>query len=210
MADNKLVAELRTNFGKGAARKLRAAGKTPAVIYGHGSDPRHITLPAHEIALVLRHKNALIDLDIAGSAQLVLVKSATKDVVTQVIEHIDLLEIKKGERVHVEVPVHIVGESLSGTTIDLEHKTLKLEVDATAIPEYVEAVFNKEGAGFHLMAKDIQIPAGAKLDLEPDALVASVIITAAGKNEEPVAAEAEAPAADAKAGDAKAGDAKAE
>ena len=204
MAENKLVAELRTNFGKGAARKLRAAGKTPAVIYGHGSDPRHITLPAHEIALVLRHKNALIDLDIAGSAQLVLVKSATKDVVTQVIEHIDLMEIKKGERVHVEVPVHIVGESLSGTTIDLEHKTLKLEVDATAIPEYVEAVFNKEGAGFHLMAKDITIPAGAKLDLEPDALIASVIITAAGKNEEPVAAEAEAPAADAAAPEVKA------
>jgi large subunit ribosomal protein L25 len=204
MAENKLVAELRTNFGKGAARKLRAAGKTPAVIYGHGSDPRHITLPAHEIALVLRHKNALIDLDIAGSAQLVLVKSATKDVVTQVIEHIDLMEIKKGERVHVEVPVHILGESLSGTTIDLEHKTLKLEVDATAIPEYVEAVFNKEGAGFHLMAKDITIPAGAKLDLEPDALIASVIITAAGKNEEPVAAEAEAPAADAAAPEAKA------
>jgi large subunit ribosomal protein L25 len=204
MADNKLVAELRTNFGKGAARKLRAAGKTPAVIYGHGSDPRHITLPAHEIALVLRHKNALIDLDIAGSAQLVLVKSATKDVVTQVIEHIDLMEIKKGERVHVEVPVHIVGESLSGTTIDLEHKTLKLEVDATAIPEYVEAVFNKEGAGFHLLAKDIKIPAGAKLDLEPDELVASVMVTAAGKNEEPAAAEAAAPAADAKASEAKA------
>jgi large subunit ribosomal protein L25 len=204
MAENKLVAELRTNFGKGAARKLRAAGKTPAVIYGHGSDPRHITLPAHEIALVLRHKNALIDLDIAGSPQLVLVKSATKDVVTQVIEHIDLMEIKKGERVHVEVPVHIVGESLSGTTIDLEHKTLKLEVDATAIPEYVEAVFNKEGAGFHLLAKDIKIPSGAKLDLEPDALVASVMITAAGKNEEPAAAEAEAPAADAKAPEAKA------
>ena len=204
MAENKLVAEHRTNFGKGAARKLRAAGKTPAVIYGHGSDPRHITLPAHEIALVLRHKNALIDLDIAGSPQLVLVKSATKDVVTQVIEHIDLMEIKKGERVHVEVPVHIVGESLSGTTIDLEHKTLKLEVDATAIPEYVEAVFNKEGAGFHLMAKDIKIPAGAKLDLEPEELVASVIITAAGKNEEPAAAEAAAPAADAKAPEAKA------
>lgn len=185
MADNKLVAELRTNFGKGAARKLRASGKTPAVIYGHGSDPRHITLPAHEIALVLRHKNALIDLDIAGTPQLVLVKSASKDVVTQVIEHVDLMEIKKGERVHVEVPVHIVGESLSGTTIDLEHKTLKLEVDATTIPEYVEAVFNKEGAGFHLLAKDIVIPAGAKLDLAPDELVASVVITAAGKTEEP-------------------------
>lgn len=200
MSDNKLPAELRRSFGKGAARKLRAAGKTPAVIYGHGSEPRHITLPAHDIALVLRHKNALIDLDIEGSQQLVLVKSASKDVVTQVIEHVDLIEIKKGERVHVEVPVHIVGESLSGTTIDLEHKTLKLEVDATTIPEYVEAVFNKEGAGFHLLAKDIKIPAGAKLDLAPDELVASVVITAAGKTEETApAAEAEAKPAEAKA-----------
>lgn len=194
MSENMLSAQLRKSFGKGAARKLRAAGKTPAVIYGHGSEPRHITLPAHEVALVLRHKNALIQLDIEGTAQLVLVKSATKDVVTQVIEHIDLMEIQKGERVHVEIPVHIVGESLSGTTIDLEHKTLKLEVDATSIPEYVEAVFNKEGAGFHLLAKDIKIPAGAKLELGPDELVASVIITAAGKNEETPAPEAAAAA----------------
>ena len=197
MAENKLVAEVRTNFGKGAARKFRAAGKTPAVIYGHGSDPRHITLPAHEIALVLRHKNALIDLDIAGTPQLVLVKSATKDVVTHIIEHVDLIEIKKGERVHVEVPVHVVGESLSGTTIDLEHKTLKLEVDATAIPEYVEAVFNKEGAGFHLLAKDIKIPEGAILDIAPDVLVAGVVITAAGATEEPVAEPTDAEAAEA-------------
>lgn len=194
MSENKLSAQLRNSFGKGAARKLRAAGKTPAVIYGHGSEPRHITLPAHEVALVLRHKNALIQLDIEGSSQLVLVKSATKDVVTQVIEHIDLMEIQKGERVHVEVPVHVVGESLSGTTIDLEHKTLKLEVDATTIPEYVEAVFNKEGAGFHLLAKDIKLPAGAKLELGPEELVASVIITAAGKNEDG-AASTETPAA---------------
>ena len=197
MAENKLVAEVRTNFGKGAARKFRAAGKTPAVIYGHGSDPRHITLPAHEIALVLRHKNALIDLDIAGTPQLVLVKSATKDVVTHIIEHVDLIEIKKGERVHAEVPVHVVGESLSGTTIDLEHKTLKLEVDATAIPEYVEAVFNKEGAGFHLLAKDIKIPEGAILDIAPDVLVAGVVITAAGATEEPVAEPTDAEAAEA-------------
>lgn len=201
MSENKLKAEVRTAFGKGAARKLRAAGKTPAVIYGHGSDPRHVTLPAHEVALVLRHKNALIDLDIAGKNQLVLVKSASKDVVTQVIEHIDLLEVNRGERVHVEVPVHIVGESLSGTTIDVEHKTLKLEVDATTIPEFVEAVFNKEGAGFHLLAKDIKIPAGAKLELAADELVASVVATAAGKTEEGVAeaAPAQAKSAEAKA-----------
>lgn len=204
MADNKLVAEVRTNFGKGAARKFRAAGKTPAVIYGHGSEPRHIILPSHEIALVLRHKNALIDLDIAGTPQLVLVKSATKDVVSQAIEHVDLMEIKKGERVNVEVPVHVVGESLSGTTIDLEHKTLKLQVDATEIPDYVEAVFNKEGAGFHLLAKDIKIPVGATLELAPDVLVATVVVTAAGQTEEPAAAAVEAAPAAAETPDAKA------
>ena len=185
MSEATMVAELRTSFGKGAARKSRAAGRTPAVIYGHGSDPRHITLPARELALVLRHKNAVIDLLIDGKNESVLVKSATKDVVTQVIEHVDLVTIVKGEKVHVEVPVHVVGESLSGTTIDLEHKTVNLLTEANNIPEYVEAVFNKEGAGFHLLAKDIKLPAGVALDLPEDELIASVIATAAGQSEEP-------------------------
>ena len=185
MSEATMVAENRTSFGKGAARKSRAAGRTPAVIYGHGSDPRHITLPARELALVLRHKNAVIDLLIGGKNESVLVKSATKDVVTQVIEHVDLVTIVKGEKVHVEVPVHVVGESLSGTTIDLEHKTVKLLTEANNIPEYVEAVFNKEGAGFHLLAKDIKLPAGVALDLPEDELIASVIATAAGQSEEP-------------------------
>ena len=185
MSEATMVAELRTSFGKGAARKSRAAGRTPAVIYGHGSEPRHITLPARELALVLRHKNAVINLDIEGKNESVLVKSATKDVVTQIIEHVDLVTIVKGEKVHVEVPVHVVGESLSGTTIDLEHKTVKLLTEANNIPEYVEAVFNKEGAGFHLLAKDIKLPAGVALDLPEDELIASVITTAAGQSEEP-------------------------
>jgi large subunit ribosomal protein L25 len=184
MSEATMVAELRTSFGKGAARKSRAAGRTPAVIYGHGSEPRHITLPARELALVLRHKNAVIDLLIDGKNESVLVKSATKDVVTQVIEHVDLVTIVKGEKVHVEVPVHVVGESLSGTTIDLEHKTVKLLTEANNIPEYVEAVFNKEGAGFHLLAKDIKLPAGVALDLAADELIASVVATGAGQAEE--------------------------
>lgn len=197
MSENKLVGELRSKFGKGAARKERAAGRTPAVIYGHGSEPRHITLPAHQIALVLRHKNAIIELELNGKTETVLVKSASKDVVTQVIEHVDLVEIVKGERVHVEVPVHIIGESMSGTVIDLEHKTLKLEVDATTIPEYVEVVFNKEGLGFHVTAGDIKLPAGAKLDLADDVLVATVIGTGAGASDEAEAAPAaEAPKAE--------------
>ena len=195
MSENKLVGEFRTTFGKGSARKARAAGRTPAVIYGHGSEPRHITLPAHEIALVLRHKNAIIELDLNGKKETVLVKSASKDVVTQIIEHVDLVEIVLGERVHVEVPVHVIGESMSGTVIDLEHKTVKLEVDATTIPEYVEVVFNKEGLGFHVVAKDIILPAGAKLDFADDELIASVIGTGAGASED-AAAATEAPKAE--------------
>jgi large subunit ribosomal protein L25 len=187
----KLVGEVRESFGKGAARKFRAAGRTPAVIYGHGSEPRHVTLPAHEVKLILRHKNAVIDLTINGKEESVLVKSASKDPITQIIEHIDLVELVKGERVHVEVPVHVVGESLSGTVIDLEHKTVKLEVAATSIPDFVEAVFDKQGAGFHVLAKDLVIPAGAKLELADDELIASVVATAAGH-----AAELAAPAAE--------------
>jgi large subunit ribosomal protein L25 len=192
MSEATMVAELRTSFGKGAARKSRAAGRTPAVIYGHGSEPRHITLPARELKLVLRHKNAVIDLLIDGKNESVLVKSATKDVVTQIIEHVDLVTIVKGEKVHVEVPVHVVGESLSGTTIDLEHKTVKLLTEADNIPEYVEAVFNKEGAGFHLLAKDIKLPAGVVLDLPEDELIASVITTAAGQADDTVVEAVEA------------------
>ncbi|MEY4985673.1 MAG: hypothetical protein RLZZ359_559 [Actinomycetota bacterium] len=188
----KIVAELRNSFGKGAARKSRAAGRTPAVIYGHGTEPVHVTLPAHEMALVLRHKNAFLDLDIAGKHQSVLVKSASKDPVTQIIEHIDLVVVNKGERVHVEVPVHVIGESMSGTLVDVEHKTVKLEVSATSIPEFVEIHVTKDnGAGFHITAADVKIPAGSKIELPAGELVATVVATAAGHAEELAAPAAE-------------------
>jgi large subunit ribosomal protein L25 len=102
--------------------------------------------------------------------------------------------IVKGELVHVEVPVHVVGETLSGTTLDLEHKTVKIAAEATSIPEYVEVVLNKEGAGFHVLAKDIILPAGVTMDLDADTLIASVVETAAGQAEETAAPEAEAAA----------------
>ena len=185
----KLDATLRTKFGKGASRQDRMKGRTPAVIYGHGAEARHITVDAHEVAKILRHKNAVIDLNLDGKVESVLVKSATKDAVTQVIEHIDLVGLVAGERVHVEVPVHVVGESLSGTVIDLEHKTVKLEVAATSIPDFVEAIFDKQGAGFHVLAKDLVVPAGAKLELAADELIASVVATAAGHAADLAAAE---------------------
>ena len=178
-----IVGEVRSTFGKGASRKFRAAGKTPAVIYGHGSEPRHITVPAHEIALILRTKNAILDLEIAGARETVMVKAVQRDAVLQIIEHIDLVEIVKGEKVHVEVPVHIVGESLSGTTVELEHHSVRLIADAIHIPTYVEIHLNKEAAGHHVLASDIKLPAGVTLDLPADALIATVLGTAAGASE---------------------------
>jgi large subunit ribosomal protein L25 len=184
MSEIKISAALRENFGKGAARKLRAAGQTPAVIYGHGNATRHISLPAHEVRLALRHKNALLELNIAGKTELVLVKMASKDPVTQIIEHVDLVEVVKGEKVHVEVPVHIVGEPFSGTVVDLEHKAVSLEAEATHVPEFVELRISKDAqAGHHYTAKDITLPAGVKMELPADELIASVVETKAGAAE---------------------------
>ena len=116
--DNKVVADLRDQFGKGFARRLRAAGKIPAVLYGHGTDPVHVALPGHQVALLVRRANALLDLEIAGKAQLALVKDVQRDPVTQIIEHIDLLVVKKGEKIQVDVPVVVWGELLDG---EVEH-----------------------------------------------------------------------------------------
>lgn len=181
MSEIKIVATLRENFGKGAARKLRAVHQTPAVIYGHGHATRHISLPAHEIALALRHKNALLELSIEGKTELVLVKMASKDPVTQIIEHVDLVEVIKGEKVHVVVPVHLVGEPMSGTVVDLEHKTVKLEAEATHVPEFVELRISKEAAaGHHYLAGELILPQGVTLDIAAGELVASVVETKAG------------------------------
>ena len=181
MSEIKIVATLRENFGKGAARKLRATHQTPAVIYGHGHATRHVSLPAHEIALALRHKNALLELSIEGKTELVLVKSASKDPVTQIIEHVDLVEVIKGEKVHVVVPVHLVGEPMSGTVVDLEHKTVKLEAEATHVPEFVELRISKEAAaGHHYLAGELILPQGVTLDIAAGELVATVVETKAG------------------------------
>ena len=172
--DNKVVADARESFGKGAARKLRAAGKIPAVLYGHGTDPKHVALPAHQVGLLIRKANALLDLQIEGKSTLVLVKDVQKDPVRQIIEHMDLIVIKKGEKVQVEVPVHIEGEPFAGTIADVDAHTLLLEVEATHIPERVVVSVEglEEGAQIH--ASDVELPEGATLINEPDTLVVNV------------------------------------
>lgn len=183
--DNKVVAELRENFGKGYARRLRAAGRIPAVIYGHGTEPQHVSLPAHEVGLILRKANAILDLDVAGKHQLGLVKDVQKDPVRQLIEHIDLVIVKKGEKVHVEVPIHVSGESFSGTMVMLDLNTLRLEVEATHIPENVTVDVEglEEGAQIHV--RDIALPAGAVSLDDPDALVVNVVVPTAQAEPEP-------------------------
>lgn len=202
MADeNKIVAEPRESFGKGAARKLRAVGKVPAVIYGHGADPQHVSLPGHEVFLVVRKANALIELDIAGKSQLALVKDVQKDPVRQVIEHLDLIVVRKGEKVQVEVAVHVTGEPFAGTTADLDAKFLLLEVSATDIPEHVVVDIEGAAAGTHILAKDVTLPTGAVLVSDAEQLVVAVSVPAEqdlgesaseGDSTEPVAAEAAA------------------
>jgi large subunit ribosomal protein L25 len=206
--DNKVVADARESFGKGAARKLRAVGKIPAVVYGHGTEPRHVALPAHQVGLLIRKANAVLDLQIDGKSQLALVKDVQKDPVRQIIEHLDLIVIRVGEKVQVEVPVHLHGESYPGTIADLDAKTLSLEAEAMHIPENI--VVDVEGLedGAQIHAKDVVLPKGSTLLSDPETLVvlvhepqkvdlgeeaAEAAAEEAAEAEAPEAAEGEAP-----------------
>ncbi|MBW4032523.1 MAG: 50S ribosomal protein L25/general stress protein Ctc [Acidobacteria bacterium] len=172
--DNKLIAEARDSFGKGAARKIRAAGKIPAVIYGHGTEPQHVTLPGHEVGLILRKANQVLDLDIAGKSQLALVKDVQKDPVRQIIEHLDLIVVRKGEKVTIDVPVHVEGEAASGTNVAQDANTISLEAEATHIPERVVVNIDGLESGTMILAKDLKLPAGSSLISDPETLIINV------------------------------------
>jgi large subunit ribosomal protein L25 len=176
MVDNNLTAELRTQFGKGAARKIRAIGKIPAVIYGHGTDPQHVTLPGHELMLIIRKANQIITLDIAGTPQLALVKDVQKDPVRQIIEHVDLIVVRQGERVEVEVPIHVEGESYPGTIHNLENTSVTVDVEATHIPESFVVSIEGFEEGTQITAGQVELPAGAKLVTDPETLVLAVSV----------------------------------
>jgi len=188
---NKITAEPRTTFGKGVARKLRVAGKIPVVVYGHGTEPQHFSVPAHDVGLLLRKANAILDLQISGKSQLALVKDVQKDPLRQIIEHIDLVIIRQGEKVTVDIPIHLEGDSYSGTTVNLDTNTLSIEAEATNIPERI--VINIEGKedGYLLFAKDVVLPTGSSLVSEPDLLV--VAVTSAAEAD---LGDADAPAAE--------------
>ena len=200
---NHLLTEARSTFGKGVARKIRAQNKIPAVIYGHGTEPQHVTLPGHETALILRKSNQVLELDIDGKVTLALVKDVQKDPVRQIIEHIDLIVIRKGEKVTVDVSIHLEGESFPGTLVNQDANTISLEAEATHIPESITVSIEGAEAGFQVYAKDLELPSGSSLISDPDTLIVAVS-TAAEQDlgDEPEAAADEAPAAEAPAEDA--------
>lgn len=190
--DNKVHAELRENFGKGYARRLRAAGKIPAVIYGHGTEPKHVALPGHQVSLLIRRANAVLELDVAGSHELTLVKDVQKDPVHQIIEHIDLLVVKKGEKIQVDVPVSIIGESAAGTIAAQDANTVLLEVEATHIPERIEVDVEGLEEGAHITAADLKLPKGATLAVDAETLIVAISVPSSTLAAEDEIADADA------------------
>jgi large subunit ribosomal protein L25 len=197
MSAEKITAESRHEFGKGAARRIRRADKVPAVIYGHGNDPVHITLPGHETMMALKHggANALLELEIDGKTTLALTKQVQIDAIKRHLEHIDFVVVRKGEKVTVEVPVHLNGDAAKETLVVVGTATIQLEAEATHIPEYVEVDIEGLEAGTQILASDLTLPSGSTLLLDPETLV--VNITDAPTTEE---IEAELEEAEAEAG----------
>ncbi|MFI0513909.1 50S ribosomal protein L25/general stress protein Ctc [Streptomyces sp. WSLK1-5] len=177
MSEVKLTAETRTEFGKGAARRVRRAGKVPGVLYGHGSDPIHLTLPGHELLLALRTSNVLIALDIDGKTnELAIPKSVQRDPIKGFLEHVDLQLVKRGEQVNVEIYVQTEGELAPGAYL-LEHvlNALPVVAEATHIPESVTVSIAGLAAGDSILAKDITLPKGTTLDVDGETVVLQVL-----------------------------------
>jgi large subunit ribosomal protein L25 len=172
----RIAAEPRTEFGKGPARRERLAGRVPAVLYGHGTDTRHVTLPGHEVMMALKTANVLIRLDgLPGGNQLVLPKAVQRNPIRGTIEHVDLILVRRGEKVTVEVPIQVTGEIFPGGLLDQQIIQVSLEAEATNIPGGVEVNVQDMEVGASVHAGDLQLPAGSTLAMDPETLVLHVI-----------------------------------
>jgi large subunit ribosomal protein L25 len=198
MAEIKIAAEPRENFGKGAARQLRRDGRIPAVLYGHKEQPVHLSLPEHELFLALKTPNVLLNLEITGGkSQLAIPKAVAKDPVRRTLEHIDLLLVRSGEKVTVEVPVVTTGEVASGGLLELVLTSLSVETEATHIPGSVEVSVEGLAEGSQITAAQVKLPSGTTLVTDAEAVVVHVLTPASTSAEDDAAAaEAEAAAAE--------------
>ncbi|WP_262848537.1 50S ribosomal protein L25/general stress protein Ctc [Mumia quercus] len=194
MSEIKIQAETRTEFGKGAARRIRRENKVPAVLYGHGIDPIHITLPGHDLMLALKQPNALLSVDVDGDAQLALPKQVQRDPIKGFIEHADLLVVRKGEKVTVDVPINVVGEVIGGAMVVTENATVPIEAEATHLPEVIEISVEGLDAGAQIHASDLELAKGSSLAIDPETLIVNVV---AAPTAEQVEAELESAEAEA-------------
>ncbi|MEV6613630.1 50S ribosomal protein L25/general stress protein Ctc [Streptomyces sp. NPDC051051] len=196
MSEVKIAAETRTEFGKGAARRIRRDGKVPGVLYGHGSDPIHLTLPGHELLLALRTPNVLISLDIDGKTnELAIPKSVQRDPIKGFLEHVDLQLVQRGEKVNVEIFVQTEGElAPGGNLLEYVLNPLPVEAEATHIPESVTVSVEGLTAGDSVLAKDVPLPSGTKLGVDGETVVLQVL---AAQAEEPTEGEGEEASAEA-------------
>jgi large subunit ribosomal protein L25 len=175
VAEVRLIAETRTEFGKGGARRTRRAGKIPAVLYGHGLDPRHLSLPARDFAHAMKGgANTVLTLEFPDGDQLALPKSVVRHPLRDYVEHVDLLVIRRGEKVTVDIQVIVTGEAASGTLVLTDANSLSIEVEAMSIPESLTVDIEGAEAGTQFLAGDVALPAGATLVTDPEALVVSV------------------------------------
>ncbi|HSL07367.1 MAG TPA: 50S ribosomal protein L25/general stress protein Ctc [Pseudonocardiaceae bacterium] len=203
MSEVRLAAEPRTEFGKGAARRTRRAGKIPAVLYGHGSDPQHVALPALEFARVMREQgsNAVLSLEVDGRPQLALTKTVTVHPLRRYIEHVDLLVIRRGEKVVVDVYLVVTGNAAPDTLVTQELVTLQVEADALSIPDEFEVSVEGATVGTRVLASEVVLPPGVELRTDPEYLVVNVVaaptaedLAAEGAPEEETASAAADPA----------------
>lgn len=198
MSQNKIAAVSRSEFGKGAARRTRRAGLVPAVLYGHGTDPVHLSLPAHELALALRVANAVLEISIdGGKSQLALAKQVQRHPVKPEIEHLDLVIVRKGEKVTVEVALVVVGTHPSDAMVVMDQQTIALEAEATHIPTEVDVDITGLEIGATITAGDLKLPTGAVFNGEATDLILSIQATPTQSEEGEEAAEGEGEAAEA-------------
>ncbi|MFL6090309.1 MAG: 50S ribosomal protein L25/general stress protein Ctc [Aeromicrobium sp.] len=195
MAEIKIAAEARTEFGKGAARRIRRADKVPAVLYGSGIDPIHITLPGHELALALKHgANALLSIELDGDSQLAIPKQVQRDALKGFVEHADLLVVKKGQKVTVDVPINVTGEAVQEALVVTENATVSLEAEATHIPDSIEVSVEGAEVGTQILAKDLILPSGSTLAVDEDHMIINIVAAPTQADVEAELAEAEAEA----------------
>lgn len=181
----KIQAQLRSEFGKGAARRTRRAGLVPAVIYGHGQQPRHISIPGHDLMLALKNSNVLLELELADGNELVLPKSVVRDPIKGFLEHVDLIAVRRGEKVVVDVAVHTVGKHDPDGILETVNTSIQVRAEATSIPNELSLNIEGMAAGTNKTASDVELPAGTELVSPADMVVVHLV-------HRPTAAEAEA------------------